>query len=226
MTPMSRQADRFGAGSQRRRFKQDGEVPVTVLPGHQDHSSDGSVNRLEAAETTVAFERAAREKAQRALAEAQVTIRDLQTKLGHVGLAQSDREMAARRHHEAIMAVQAELHETSARLTATDAEREKVQQRLIAIKEECAGERSARLQAERARRDAEAARTDAEQRLRELTASGSVGLSPRRPRRSPIAAKKARATEPRAATRRVVPEAPEPQPVKWWLTSEKKSQRR
>jgi hypothetical protein len=72
--PMApRHADRFSAGGQRRRFAQEGDVPVTVLHGRRDHLADAPVNRLEAAETVVATERAAREQAERALAEAQAS---------------------------------------------------------------------------------------------------------------------------------------------------------
>ena len=70
-------ADRFGAGGHRRRFAQDGEVPVTVLNRRRDHPAETPVNRLEVAEPAAAAERAAREKAERALAEAQATIHDL-----------------------------------------------------------------------------------------------------------------------------------------------------
>jgi hypothetical protein len=226
-----RQADRFGAGLQRRRFAQDGEVPVTVLHGRRDHPADAPVNRLEAAETVGAAERAAREQAERALAEAQATIHDLQTKLGHASLAQTELQAAARRDQDAIAAVQAELRATSERLATMDAAREELQQRLSAIEALYADEQSARQHAERAQRDAEVARTDAERRLRQLdlTAGEAVERPTRRSAR-PARAPDIAATKPRVTVRRgkalPVAATPEPEPVQWWLTRAKKTQRR
>jgi hypothetical protein len=73
-TRPARPADRLSLGSPKRRFVQDGEVPVTVLNGRRTSPTDAPVNRLEAVETAVASERAARERAERARAEAQATI--------------------------------------------------------------------------------------------------------------------------------------------------------
>jgi hypothetical protein len=226
-----RQAERFGAGGPRRRFAQDGEVPVTVLHGRRDHPVDAPVNRLEAAETAAAAERAAREQADRALAEAQATIHDLQTKLGHASLAQTELQATARRDQDAIAAVQVELDTTREGLATMAAAREKLQLRLSAIETAFAEERRARQQAERAQRDAEAARTDAERRLRQLdlTASGS-GRSPARGRARPEKATNTVATKPGVTAGRgkvhLVAGAPEPEPVQWWLMSAKKVQRR
>jgi DNA repair exonuclease SbcCD ATPase subunit len=204
---------------------------VTVLHARRDHPADAPINRLEAAETVAAAERAAREQAERALAEAQATIHDLQTKLGHASLAQTELQAAARRDQDAIAAVQATLHATNARLAAIDAAREKVQQRLNAIEDAYAGQQSARQQAERAQRDAEAARTDAERRLRQLdlNASGS-GERPARRVARPAKATKTAAGKPGAMIRRgkaqPVAGALEPEPVQWWLMSARKTQRR
>lgn len=80
----------------KRRFVQDGEVPVTLVhalpdrraglspsPASQSPPAPG-VAELEAA---LAAERAARERAERSLREAQATIHALQTRLGHAELA-------------------------------------------------------------------------------------------------------------------------------------------
>jgi hypothetical protein len=227
-----RQADRFGAGLQRRRFAQDGEVPVTVLHGRRDHPADAPVNRLEAAETVAAAERTAREQAERALAEAQATIHDLQTKLGHASLAQTELQAAARRDQDAIAAVQAELGATYERLATADAARDKLQQRLRAIEAAYAEEQIARQQAERAQQDADAARTDAERRLRQLdlTAGDPVERTARPPGRPVKATKITTPAKPRDTARRGEAQplagVPEPEPVQWWLTSAKKTQRR
>jgi hypothetical protein len=231
--PMApRQADRFGASGQRRRFAQDGEVPVTVVHGRRDHPVDAPVNRLEAAETVAAAERTGREQAERALAEAQATIHDLRTKLGHASLAQTELQAAARRDQDVIATVQAELLATSERLATMDAARKKLQQRLSAIEDAYADEQSARQQAERAQRDAEAGRTVAERRLRQLdlTAGEPVERTARRPGRPAKATNAKTPVKPRETARRgeVQPRAgvPEPEPVQWWLTSAKKTQRR
>jgi hypothetical protein len=227
---LPRPADRFGAGGQRRRFAQDGEVRVTVLHGRRDHPADAPVNRLEAAETAVAAERAVREQAERALAEAHATIHDLQTKLGHASLAQTELQAVARRDQEAIAALQAELRATSERLATMDAAREQLQQRLNTIEAAYAEQQSARQQAERAQRDADAARADAERRLRQsdLTAGKSDERPARRTAR-PAKETNTAATKPRLTVRRsrVQPIAamPEPDPVQWWLLSPKKTKR-
>jgi hypothetical protein len=86
----SRLADRH---QQARRFVRDGEVPV-VLVGRRDQAGDGSassgslpVNRLAIAENALDAEHAARQRSERALAEAQATVHELQTKIGHADLA-------------------------------------------------------------------------------------------------------------------------------------------
>jgi hypothetical protein len=222
-------ADRFGAGGHRRRFAQDGEVLVTVLNRRRDHPAETPVNRLGVAETAAVAERAAREKAERALAEAQATIHDLQTKLGHASLAKTELHTAAQRDQEAIAAVRAELRETNERLGGTEAAREQIQQRLSAIEEDYAEERNARLQAERVRRDAEAARADAERRLRtlDLIAGEPAYLPVHQPARSRKAGGAAK-SNPRAPTRRskVGPAVAEPEPVQWWLMNPKTTKRR
>ena len=81
-----------GAGGRRRRFAQDAQIPVAVPNGRRYHTADAPINRLEVTETAAA-ERAAREKAEQALAVAQVTIYDLQTQQEHGGGA--DRVAAA-----------------------------------------------------------------------------------------------------------------------------------
>jgi multidrug efflux pump subunit AcrA (membrane-fusion protein) len=184
------------------------------------------------AETVAAAERTARQQAERALAEAQATIHDLQTKLGYASLAQTELQAAARRDQDAIVAVQAELGATCERLAAADAARENLRQRLSAIEAAYAAEQSARQQAERARRDADAARTVAESRLRQmdLTAGEPVERTARRPDRPTKATNATTPAKPRDTARRgeVRPLAgvAEPEPVQWWLTSAKKTRRR
>lgn len=228
--PPTRQTDRFGPGGHKRRFVQDGEVPVTVLNGRRDHPADAPTNRLEAAESALAAEHAARERAERALAEAQAQVHDLQTKLGHASLAQTEVQEAARRDHEATLALRAELREMTERAEAAEAARARAEERLAVAEEEFSEERAARLEAERAQRDAEQARDNAERLLQELDGtSGPVDLPARRPGRRPgstaAAAAKSRAVVHAAAAPAEANE-PEPEPVQWWLMPAKKAKRR
>jgi hypothetical protein len=89
----SRSTDRH---QQARRFVRDGEVPVVVV-GRRDQAGDGAsasgvlpVNRLAVAETALETERAARQRCERALADAQATVHELQTKIGHADLARDE----------------------------------------------------------------------------------------------------------------------------------------
>jgi hypothetical protein len=230
-TRPARPAGRLSLSGHKRRFAQDGEVPVTVLNGRRTSPTDAPVNRLEAVETAVAAERAARERAERARAEAQATIHDLQTKLGHANLTQTDLQTAAQRDQDAAIAALAELRATNERLAATEAVRETLQQRLSAVEAECHEARTARRQADRARRDAEAAQADAERRLRTL--DPTAGQAADRPVHQPKTSRKAKDSakaRPTAPSRRgriepaVAVSAPEP--VQWWLMAPKKTKRR
>ena len=85
--------ERGGMDRQRRRFVHDGEVPVVVLSGSNNSptaSSGNPTNRLAVAEAALESERAARRQAERALGEAQATVHDLQTKIGHAHLARDE----------------------------------------------------------------------------------------------------------------------------------------
>jgi len=81
---------------QPRRFVRDGEVPV-VLVSRRDQGADGAaasgslpVNRLAMAEHAYDTEHAARQRCERALTEVQLTVRELQTKIGHAHLARDE----------------------------------------------------------------------------------------------------------------------------------------
>ncbi len=82
-----------------RRFVRDGEVQVVVLGRTRDAGLPAAApsNRLVAAEAALQTERAARERAERSLQEAQETIQHLQTQLGHANLAHAEL-LAAERH--------------------------------------------------------------------------------------------------------------------------------
>ena len=90
-----------------RRFMRDGEVAVSVV--HHDVLS--GANPLEAARQAMQAQAAAREQAERLLADAQATIRDLQTKLAHERMSKEEaiqraaaKEQASQQALEAVQA--------------------------------------------------------------------------------------------------------------------------
>ena len=111
------------------------------------HSDSGSrLQQLDAARQALRQQTAAREEAERLLADARNTIHDLETKLGHERLARD--EVAQR----------------------INAERLQIEEALTAAQEELATERAMRARAERERDEAVVATQTAEQRLRQRTA--------------------------------------------------------
>ena len=84
----------------RHRFVRDGEVPVVVVNGHgtSEAAPNGQAAGMQA---KLLAERQARADAERALAEAQVTVRSLQAKLAHAELAHAEARAAERRAREA-----------------------------------------------------------------------------------------------------------------------------
>jgi hypothetical protein len=138
-----------GSQPQRRRFVRDGEVPVTVI--RRDHEPDGEPGnkQLDAVRQALRSEAAARERADRSLAEAQVVIRDLQTKLAHERLAKDEAL-------ETVLRLETETRTAAhARETA---------------EAELAAERLARRMAEHALAEALVGRQEAERRLRDAMA--------------------------------------------------------
>ena len=105
-----------GASSagQRRRFAQDGDVPVVVVRGRRDDNRDAS-------EAAARSECVAREQAERNLAAAQTTIRDLQTKLAHMDMSQTELRQSLDRVSGEKRSLQLQLDtETSARSDAEE----------------------------------------------------------------------------------------------------------
>jgi len=127
---------------QRRHFARDGDVPVTIV--HSD--SGGRLQQLDTARQALRQQTAAREEAERALADARNTIHDLETKLGHERLARDE-----------VM-------------QRVNAERLQFEEALNAAQEEQAADRARRMAAEREREEAVVATQTAEQQLRQRTA--------------------------------------------------------
>ena len=118
------------SNAHRRRFAQDGDVPVVVVRGRRD-------DNREAAETALQSEREARGQVERNLAAAQVTIRDLQTKLAHMEMSQAelrqsfDRLGAEKQSLEMSLATEvAARQETEARLAQESADRQELERQL------------------------------------------------------------------------------------------------
>jgi hypothetical protein len=95
---------------QRRRFAQDGEVPVVML--HRTRESDaGSETKVAALTADLREERAARLKSERALEEANLLIQSLRTKLKHTEMACEEKlrdEREARAQADALLLAERE----------------------------------------------------------------------------------------------------------------------
>lgn len=110
-----------GPATRRHRFVQDGDVPVTVVRARGDHAADplrppttSPVNRLDALQENLAAETSARASAERALEEAQSSIRTLQTKLSHLELARDEAVALAHARAEEVAALSAEVASAAA----------------------------------------------------------------------------------------------------------------
>jgi chromosome segregation ATPase len=135
----------------------DGEVPVTVLRRDHQPAGEHDANQLDAARQAVRSEASARERAERSLAEVEVSIRHLQTKLAHERLAKDEAlEAAQRAQTEALTATQAQ--ETA--------------------EAELAAERLVRRDAEDALAEALEARQEAESRLQDAMAVREARMPP------------------------------------------------
>ncbi len=216
-----RPAERFSTPGHKRRFVHDGEVPVTLVhglvSGRRSEHADGNgtrgganaqpTNRLEVAEAALTAEIATRDRAERALQEAQAMVHDLRTKLGHADLARQEAVEALRREREISAGLRAALQEVEDQAT-------------VARQAQEAGERAqADLRERRATRSDEVA--DVPPRPRrgrkpraEILATADMAAATTTPRKGPG---RPRSTEPAPAR--------EPKPIRWWLTPRAKKKR-
>jgi hypothetical protein len=230
-----RMGDRFNGVLHRRRFVQDGDIPVTVLrrdPGHDVAAHRGvapaaspTSSRLQRTEAALAAETAARERAERSLAETQALAHDLQTKIGHGELAKNEAFEALRREREVVTQLRAGTRAFEERLQEALSLRHVAEQAAESYEHQLADERHARKAAEKALKASEAARETAEQLVRALSEEGPTARRnepPRRPRSEPEVVAVTMSRRPR------VPEPPaaEPEPVKWWLNPKPAAKRR
>ncbi|MBV9248943.1 MAG: hypothetical protein JO227_06845 [Acetobacteraceae bacterium] len=194
--PAPRQPERFTPGPHKRRFVQDGEIPVKVihsrtdLPGGRSGSPTPPINRLEAAEAARAAETSAREKAERALAETQAALHDARTKLGHAELARREAVDELKREQQAGANLRGAIAGLQESLRAAETAQQNYERTIAELTQELETERAARAKARRI--VAEPARKEPAQRVR---------------------AKSGTRTDRHAEK----PSEPEPKPVRWWL---------
>ena len=223
----------MGGGSQgihRRRFVQDGEIPVTVV--RRDAAADASApqsSRLQRAEAALAGETAAHDRAERALHDAQAQISALQTKIGHAELARVEAVDIARHEKEA-----------AAQLRAFS---EGFEEQLQGMQEQVDAAEHSKRYAQAALHDERTARKAAERTIRDLTdradraeaalwlmqrdsdndhGDGPVALSPRssaavRHQDVKVPARRGRPPGSKSVLKPVVQAAIEAEPIKWWL---------
>jgi len=212
--------DRFNP-AHRRRFVQDGDVPVAYVRREQPQPeltvrqpvpAAPATARLQRIEAQLATETAARQQAERGFNEAQAALRDLRTKLGHADLARTEAVEALRRDRESQQARMAALHEQIARQHDLEAQLKSLQREVATLQAQLHDEKTERKAAEKALRAAEDARETAERLVRVLTeeeaeGAGVTTLASRRTAKV--------ATKPVAR----VEDDQEPEPVKWWLST-------
>jgi hypothetical protein len=207
-------------GVHRRRFVQDGEVPVTVVrrdaPDATGQTGPTS-SRLQRVEAALAAETSGRERAEKALHEAQGTVQALQTKMGHNDLAKNEAMAAAKRHLDEVVTLKEELAASADSLHQVEARAHEAEEELRELRTELAEERRGRKLAERLLREAteEASLVPAhqppDQVAREQIARPPVERIPARRGRPPIV--------------HAEPED-DAEPVKWWLLPTKTAAKR
>jgi hypothetical protein len=150
----------FSPGLHRRRFVQDGEVPVTVVRRDtQDAAHPGggqaapTSSRLQRVEGALAGETARADRAERALHDTQAALQALQTKIGHNELAKNEALAASKRHGDEIVSLREELTAAAERLSEAESRAHAAEEELGAIRSELSEERRARKLAERLLRE-------------------------------------------------------------------------
>jgi hypothetical protein len=217
---VQRPADRFSTPGHKRRFVHDGEVPVTMVHGlvsnRRDHPEGNGIrgganaqptNRLEVAEAALAAEIATRERTERALAEAQAAVHDLQTKLGHADLARQEAVEALRRERESMATLHDALHELQAQVTVAREAQEAAERALTELREHKP------TPPEEVQEEQPRPRRGRRPRA-EMTAVADAVAAAIKPRKGPG---RPRSTESKSAR--------DPKPIRWWLASRTKKKR-
>jgi chromosome segregation ATPase len=172
-----------------------------------------------------------REKAERALSEAQGAVRDLQTKIGHAELAKNEALETLHRDRESTMQSRAEFEALQANLRTAEGELTEIKHTLEETQELLEEERRARKSAERAQKSAESACEEAERLVQALSEAETTAVPASTP--APVVTKGARSSRgaPKANGDLFAVETPrrgaaEPEPVKWWLNTAPAGKRR
>jgi seryl-tRNA synthetase len=204
-------------GVHRRRFVQDGEVPVTVVrrdtpdSAHPGVSQTGPTSsRLQRVEAALAAETTARERLEKALHEAQATVQALQTKIGHNELAKNEAVLQSKRHLEEMDSLKEQIAADAERVREAEARAHEAEEELRILRAELVEDRRARKLAERLLREA----------TEETVAVAAPDIAPAR---EPVERPAARRGRPPSV--RAEPEV-EPEPVKWWLLPTKGAAKR
>jgi DNA repair exonuclease SbcCD ATPase subunit len=241
----------FNGGLHRRRFVQDGDIPVTVLrrePGLDAAPYRAAApvtgptsSRLQRTEAALAAETAAREKADRALGESYAVVRDLQTKIGHAELAKTEAVDALRHEREIVAQLRTDAESWETRLQEVRDQAEAAENAASGYQDQYEEERQARKAAEKALRSVEAARDAAELLVKTLSeeatnrgrsapqASEPVYAEPKRnepARRAKVIAEPLLVETPARRNRGAEVAAVEQEPVKWWLNAKPTGKRR
>lgn len=214
---------RFGGGFiqglHRRRFVQDGEVPVTVVRRDvQDALGNAPAgptsSRLQRVEAALAAETAARDRADRALHDAQAALQALQTKIGHNELAKNEALAAGKRDRDETVSLREQLAAANERSHDAEARADAAENELRSLRAELNEERRARKLAEKLLSEASEAPAFAEStpvRRSPIARQDELPLVPARRGRPPLV--------------RAEPEI-EGEPVKWWLLPAKTTAKR
>jgi DNA polymerase III gamma/tau subunit len=241
-----RSLDRFGGGGgglHRRRFIQDGDIPVTVVRREAGHDTVSqhrtpapaavpTSSRLQRTEAALAAETSARERAERLLHETNAVVRDLQTKIGHAELAKIEATEALRHEREVSAKLRADAETWESRLQEALEQAEAARQAAEDYQDQLTEERQARKTVERSLRAAEAERAAAEQLAASMTREAEAQETVQRKRTSadvdmitPSVRRKLADPARRTVARPTMP-AQEPEPVKWWLNTKPETKRR
>jgi chromosome segregation ATPase len=168
---------------------------------------------LQRVEAALAAETAGRERAERALHEAQSAVQALQTKMGHNDLAKNEAVAASKRHLEENVTLREELAAANERAREGEARTREAEEELRLVRAELTEERRARKLAERLLRE---------------TAEEPVPVA----MHEPVPVHRAAETVERIPARRGRPPAVhaepevEQEPIKWWLLPAKSAGKR
>ncbi len=241
-----RSSDRFGAqsgghsggghsgggqGFHRRRFVQDGEIPVTVVRrGTVSESQSPQSSRLQRTEAALAAETAARERAERALHDAHAQIAALQTKIGHAELARIEAVEIAKREKEALAQLRESSEGAEQQLQTLREQLEFADQTRREAQAALHDERNARKSAERALRDMSDRAEKAETMLRQMEEEADAGLGEVLVAQRPLpvrgVARRGRPPGSKSTLKVVASTVSDAEPVKWWLNTTGKSKAR